>query len=183
MDGLPPDYVQPRPRLAGPVVLAEPDPTWARQYADEEARVRAALGDRVLQLEHVGSTSVEGLAAKPVIDIVLVVADSADEAAYVPDLEAAGYLLYLREPGWHEHRLLRGKEPLVHLHVFSPGGPEVERLLLFRDRLRTQPDDRELYQRSKRDLAARRWEYVQDYADAKSAVVEEIIARARAEET
>lgn len=130
-------------------------------------------------MEHVGSTSVQGLAAKPIIDILLLVSDPSDEDAYVPQLEAAGYLLHGREPGWHQHRLLRGTEPPANVHVFAIGSSEVERMLLFRDRLRAHPDERELYERTKRELAARQWGYVQDYADAKSQVVEEIIARAR----
>jgi GrpB-like predicted nucleotidyltransferase (UPF0157 family) len=173
-----PEFLEPPVRVDGPVRLAEPDPTWPAQYSREEERIRAALGPRALQVEHVGSTSVPGLAAKPVIDIVLTVRDSADEAAYVPDLEAAGYKLLVREPAWYEHRFLRDREPDVQIHVFTVGSPEVERMLTFRDRLRTEPEDRDLYERTKRELAARRWDYVQDYADAKSTVVEEIISRA-----
>jgi GrpB-like predicted nucleotidyltransferase (UPF0157 family) len=109
------------------------------------------------------------------------VADSADEAAYVPALEAAGYVLHIRESGWHQHRLLKGPGTNVNLHVFSSGDPEIERMLRFRDRLRTNRADRELYERTKRALAGRRWPYVQDYADAKTAVVEEIMARDAAE--
>jgi GrpB-like predicted nucleotidyltransferase (UPF0157 family) len=176
-----PEYVIPKVRVDGTVHLSEPDPVWAERYAGEEARIRAALGLRALVVEHAGSTSVPGLAAKPVIDIVLVVADSADEAAYVPDLEGAGYRLKLREPDWYQHRLLIDDEPHVQVHVFSAGSPEVERMLGFRDRLRSHPEERELYARTKRELAARRWAYVQDYADAKSAVIEEIIARAEAD--
>ena len=174
-----PEFLHPPVRTDAPVLLAEPDPQWAAEYARQEERIRAALGRRAVQVEHVGSTSVPGLAAKPVIDIVLVVADSADEAGYVPDLEAAGYEFQFREPEWYEHRFLRDHDPAVQIHVFSVGSPEVERMLLFRDRLRSHPEERELYQRTKRDLAARQWAFVQDYADAKSEVVEEIIARAR----
>jgi GrpB-like predicted nucleotidyltransferase (UPF0157 family) len=145
------------------------------------ARIEAALSDGVVGLEHVGSTSVPGLPAKPIVDVSLVVADPVDEAAYVPALEDAGFLLHLREPGWHQHRLLKGVDPAVNLHVFGPGCPEVERMLLFRDRLRAHPDERERYAQAKRRLAARTWAYVQDYADAKSEVVEAIIARAVAE--
>jgi len=130
-----------------------------------------------VRIEHVGSTSVPGLAAKPIIDILLLVMDSADEAAYLPDLEAAGYQLQFREPEWYEHRFLR--DAGVQVHVFSVGAAEVERMLLFRDVLRTRSEERELYERTKRELAARRWAYVQDYADAKSSVIEEIILRAR----
>jgi GrpB-like predicted nucleotidyltransferase (UPF0157 family) len=171
-----------RPLLNGRIVLVEYDPTWPRLFEREAERIRAALGERdpVLRLEHAGSTSVPGLAAKPIIDIVLVVADSADEAAYVPALEQAGYLLRVREPHWFEHRCFTGSDPAVNLHVFSPGSPEVERMLLFRDWLRINPADRELYQRTKRHLATMEWKYTQNYADAKTAVVEEIIARARA---
>jgi GrpB-like predicted nucleotidyltransferase (UPF0157 family) len=174
------DFVRPRAEHNAPIHLADPDPTWPEQYADQAARIRAALGDRALVLEHTGSTSVPGLPAKPVLDILLLVADPADEAAYVPDLERAGYLLHLREPGWHEHRLLRGTDPAVNLHVFAAGSPEAERMLLFRDRLRSDPEELERYALAKRALASRTWAVVQDYADAKSEVVEGIIARARA---
>jgi GrpB-like predicted nucleotidyltransferase (UPF0157 family) len=174
-----PEYLQPPVRADGPIRLADPDPEWAMQYAREEKRIRAALGPRAAQVEHVGSTSVPGLAAKPVIDIVLTVIDSADEAEYLPDVEAAGYVLQFREPDWYAHRFLRDRDPDVQLHVFTVGSPEVERMLLFRDRLRTRSEDRELYERTKRELAARRWDYIQDYADAKSAVIEAILSRAR----
>jgi GrpB-like predicted nucleotidyltransferase (UPF0157 family) len=163
-----------------PIELAEYDPEWPRLYEREAERIRGALGDRVQQIEHVGSTSVPGLAAKPLIDILLVVADSADEAAYVPALEAAGYLLRIREPDWHEHRLFKGPDTNVNVHTFSPGSTETERLLAFRDHLRTNERDRELYAQTKRELAKREWTYVQNYADAKSEVVEEILARAGA---
>jgi GrpB-like predicted nucleotidyltransferase (UPF0157 family) len=133
----------------------------------------------VLVLEHVGSTSVPGLAAKPRIDLLLVVADSADEAAYVPALEAARYGLRIREPDWYEHRMFTGPDTAVNLHVFSSECPEIDRMVLFRDWLRGNEPDRHLYECTKRELARRTWVYVQQYADAKSTVVEEIIARAR----
>ncbi len=120
-----------------------------------------------------------GLAAKPIIDMVLVVADSSDEDAYVPELEAANYVLRIREPDWHEHRNFKGPDTNVNLHTFSEGCVEVDRMLAFRDWLRTHGDDRELYEAAKRELAAREWRYVQNYADAKSAVVEAIVARAQ----
>jgi GrpB-like predicted nucleotidyltransferase (UPF0157 family) len=163
----------------GPVVLADYDPEWPRLYEREAERIRGALAERVLQVEHAGSTSVPGLSAKPVIDIVLAVADSGDEAAYVPSLETVGYVLRVREPDWHEHRLLKGPDAAVNLHVFSRGCEEIDRMLLFRDHLRRNAADRELYERKKRDLARRTWEFTQHYADAKSEVVEAIIARAR----
>lgn len=173
------EHVLPRVRVDGPVHLAEADPAWAEQYAREGARIRAALGPRALLVEHVGSTSVPGLAAKPLIDIVLAVAASGDEPAYLPDLELIGFRLKLREPGWHEHRVLTRDHPRVQVHVFTMGSAEIDRMLVFRDRLRRHPDERELYERTKRELAARHWTYVQDYADAKSAVIEEILASAK----
>jgi GrpB-like predicted nucleotidyltransferase (UPF0157 family) len=162
----------------GPIVLAEYDPAWPARFEREARRIRDALGDRVVELEHVGSTSVPGLAAKPIVDIVLLVPSSADEAAYVPQLEAAGYQLRIREPGWHEHRVLITPDKGVNLHVFSPGSPEFDRLVGFRDWLVRHDDDRALYERTKRALAAREWRHVQHYADAKTAVVDEITARA-----
>jgi GrpB-like predicted nucleotidyltransferase (UPF0157 family) len=136
------------------------------------------LGDRVVRLEHAGSTSVPGLPAKPIIDMVLEVPDSADEPAYVPDMEAAGFVLRIREPEWFEHRVFKGPETNINLHVFSAECAEVDRMLLFRDWLRTNAADRELYTSAKRELAARDWKYVQQYADAKTTVVQEIMARA-----
>jgi GrpB-like predicted nucleotidyltransferase (UPF0157 family) len=171
---------QPPARLDGPVLLTDYDPAWPVLYAREAERVRAALGERVLFLEHVGSTSVPGLAAKPKIDMLLGVADSADEAAYVPALETAGYVLHIREPDWHEHRLFKGPDTDINLHVFSAGHPEIARMLLFRDWLRDNETDRRFYEQIKRELAARTWTYTQHYADAKTAVVEQIIARATA---
>ena len=166
--------------LNGPIYLAEYDPEWPRLFKREAARVRAVLGERVRLLEHVGSTSVPGLAAKPRIDMLLVVPDSADEPAYVPEMEAAGYVLRIREPEWYEHRVFKGPDMDINLHVFSPGCPEIERMLRFRDWLRKHPADRELYERTKRELAGRAWKYTQNYADAKTTVVEEIMARALA---
>jgi GrpB-like predicted nucleotidyltransferase (UPF0157 family) len=162
------------------ITLVDYDPEWPALFAREEARIRDVLGDRVVRLEHTGSTSVPGLAAKPIIDMTLVVPDSSDESTYIPDLQAAGYRLVIREPDWYEHRVFKGPDTNVNLHVFSPSSPETERMVAFRDWLRTHDDDRELYERTKRELAAREWKFVQNYADAKTAVVEGIIARAAA---
>ena len=131
-----------------------------------------------LLLEHVGSTSVPGLSAKPVIDYVLEVPDSRDEASYVPALEDDGFVLRIREPDWFEHRLLKTPSIEGNLHVFSAGCDETRRMLLFRDWLRTHDDDRKLYEDTKDKLSAQIWAYTQDYADAKSEVVSEILARA-----
>ena len=172
--------IRERSRHDGPIVFVDYDDAWPALFEGEAQRIRAALGARVLVLEHAGSTSVPGLAAKPVIDIVLAVPDSSNEDEYVPALEAKGYELRIREPDWYEHRCLMKNEPNVNLHVFSAGCIEIDRMLAFRDHLRTNEDDRGLYERTKRELGARQWAYVQDYADAKSEVVEAIIARALA---
>ncbi len=136
------------------------------------------MSNRALRIEHAGSTSVPGLAAKPIIDIVLVVADSADEDAYARALESAGYVLRIREPDWFEHRMFKGPGADINLHVFSQGCAEVDRMLAFRDWLRVNEEDRELYARAKLALAKQDWKEVQEYADAKSAIVQEILARA-----
>ena len=173
-------HVQPPRLLAGPIVLVEPQVSWTEQGAAETARVRSALGDGVLRVEHVGSTSIPGLVAKPILDLVLVVADPDVEPSYVPALEGAGYVLHVREPWWHRHRMLKGVEPAVNLHVFPPECSEPTRMIAFRDRLLADDADRELYAATKRDLAARTWRYTQHYADAKATVVEAILARAGA---
>jgi GrpB-like predicted nucleotidyltransferase (UPF0157 family) len=167
--------------LGGPIDLVDHDPAWPALFAREARRIAAALGHRALAIEHVGSTSVTGLAAKPIIDVLLVVADSSDEEAYLASLEAVGYVLRIREPDWYEHRMFKGPDTEANLHVLSERCPEIERMLLFRDRLRNNHVDRDLYERTKRELAEREWRYVQNYADAKTAVVDEIIARARTE--
>jgi GrpB-like predicted nucleotidyltransferase (UPF0157 family) len=168
--------IGPPERLDGPVTLAEPDPAWPERFEREAARIRAALGARALLVKHAGSTAVPGLVAKPVIDIVLAVADSADEPAYVPALEAVGYRLRIRSPAWEQHRMLNGPDTPVNLHVFSLGSPALDRMLRFRDRLRESPAARERYAAEKRALAARTWAYLQHYADAKGPVIEAILA-------
>lgn len=173
-------WVGPPPTLRTRIEIRDYDPEWPRLFEREAARVRSVLGDRVVRLEHAGSTSVPGLPAKPIIDMVLELPDSSDEPAYLPDMEAAGYTLVIREPEWFEHRVFKGPDTNINLHVFTAGSPEVERMLRFRDWLRSNPADLELYVRTKRELAARDWKYVQQYADAKSAVVQEIMARADA---
>ena len=160
------------------IVIADYDPAWPRRFGREEAKIRGALGPAALSIEHVGSTSVPGLAAKPIIDILLVVADSGDEGAYLPALEEAGYVLRVREPDFEEHRMVRTPEKDVHVHIFSPGAREGERLLLLRDHLRHNEEDRGLYAGTKRELATRDWPSMQNYADAKTDVVEDILTRA-----
>jgi len=160
------------------IVVVDYDPAWPERFRQEATKIRAALGEAARAIEHIGSTSVLGLAAKPIVDILLVVEDSSDEASYVPALESAGYVLRVRERDFHEHRMLRTAAKDVHVHVYSPDSPEIERYLLLRDRLRENDEDRELYARTKRDLTSREWPSMEHYAEAKTEVIEGIITRA-----
>ncbi|MFE5506346.1 GrpB family protein [Amycolatopsis japonica] len=173
-------WVDEAPVMNSTVTLAEYDPEWPELFDREAKRIRGILGERALVLEHVGSTSVPGLCAKPIIDIMLIVADSDDEETYVPQLEAEGYKLVIREPDWEKHRCFKGPDTNINLHVYSPDNGQTERYRLFRDRLIAHEDERKLYEAKKRELASRTWKYIQHYADAKNDVVDEIIERARA---
>ena len=168
-----------RPRRG--IEVVDPDPRWTSDFERLAQGIREALGDRALRVEHVGSTAVPGLPAKPVIDIDLTVADSADEAAWLPALEAAGFELVIREPWWHQHRCLTREEPRCNLHVFSPDCPEPIRHVLFRDWLRTHPDDLALYRDAKLGAASASnaaGEDVMDYNARKEPVIRAIYDRA-----
>ena len=158
------------------IKIVDYDTEWPRKFETRRKLIAAALGHVALLIEHIGSTSVPGLAAKPIIDMLVVVADSADESAYLPQLEATGYVLRVREPDWNEHRMFRTRNEDVHVHVYSAGCPEIHRNLLFRDRLRQNIDDRRRYEQTKRELAVRDWPDMNAYATAKTEVIESIIA-------
>lgn len=161
----------------GQVVVVPPDPSWPDRFELVAAKIRSALGDRALAVEHIGSTSVPDLWAKPMIDVDLVVEDSSREDAYLPDLEAAGFVLRAREPEWHQHRVFRGTDPGSILHVWSPGSQELERHLVFRDWLRAHADDRAAYGALKAELAARGFTDVMDYNNHKAELVYDIYER------
>lgn len=168
-----------RPR--GDIEVVEPDPRWPDSFAVLADRIRAALGEAALEIEHVGSTAVPWLPAKPVIDIDLTVADSADEAVWLPRLEGAGFTLVIREPWWHEHRCLVAEQPRANLHVFSPGCPELIRSRIFRDWLRGHPEDLALYRDAKLGAAAASnaaGEHVMEYNARKEPVIRAILDRA-----
>lgn len=162
----------------GTIDLAAYDSAWPSQFDYLAGLILSAISGAAILLEHVGSTSVPGLSAKPVIDMVLAVPNSADEPSYVPALEQVGFALKIREPGWFEHRLLKSTVIEGNLHVFSVGCEEIQRMVAFRDWLRTHDEDQRKYERAKRELAARTWKHIQDYADAKTAIVREILTRA-----
>ena len=157
------------------ILLQEWDPTWSARFEQERRRISAALGPVARRIEHVGSTSVTGLSAKPIVDIQLSVDDVDDEASYVGPMEDAGYVLRVREPG---HRMLRTTDLGVHIHVCATGGDWERRHLLFRDWLRRSSEDRARYAAVKQLLARRQWDDMNDYADAKNSVIEEITERA-----
>jgi GrpB-like predicted nucleotidyltransferase (UPF0157 family) len=158
------------------VTIVPYNPEWPRRYQALSAEIRTALGDAALGIEHIGSTSVEGLAAKDVIDIDLTVTDPRDEDVYVPPLERLGYVLTVREPSFHEHRCLRLADPRANLHVFGPDCPESIRHRMFRDWLRAHPEDRALYEDAKRTAVPGRGN-VMDYNTRKQKAVREIYDR------
>ncbi len=160
------------------IVIVEYDPRWPGQFQKHAEILARALGGKALAIEHVGSTSVPALAAKPIIDIDIIVQDSSDESAYLPALVQAGYVLRVREPDWHQHRMFRTPELDVHVHIFSPGCVEFTRHLAFRDHLRACAEDRLRYESVKRKLAGEDWPDMNAYARAKTEVVEQILARA-----
>jgi len=163
------------------IQVSDPDPAWPQVYAELARRIRAALGWRALQLEHVGSTSVPGLPAKPIIDIDLTVADPDREELYVPALEEIGFQLVIRETWWYRHRALRGSEPPCNLHVFGFDSPELVRHRIFRDWLRGNVEDRDRYAAAKRLAAAEAnaaGEHVMQYNARKEQIVRDIYHRA-----
>jgi len=167
--------------LGGPekreIVIVDYDPTWPTKFERHAKKIQDALQGKAVSIEHVGSTAVPGLAAKPIIDIDLVVEDSSNESSYLPALEAAGYTLRVREPDWYEHRMMRTPELDVHIHIFSPDTPELARHVRFRDQLRNNPNDRMLYANTKRRLSNRTWNDMNDYARAKTEVIEGILSK------
>lgn len=158
------------------LVLAEYDPAWTARFAAHRERLAAAVGEVALSIDHIGSTSVPELAAKPIIDVLLVVPDLTEEEAYLPALEAAGYELRVREP---EHRMVRTPERDVHVHVLEADDPGIDEYLALRDRLRSVVSDRKLYEATKRELVARGFTDMNAYAEAKGEVIAAIKARAR----
>ena len=166
---------------AGEPEVVAADPSWPDRFARFAAEITTALGDSALVVEHVGSTAVPDLPAKPIIDIGLTVADSREERAYVPALEGCGFLLVVREPWWYEHRLLQRTDPACNLHVFAPDCAEAERHRIFRDWLRAHPEDGSLYAAAKTAAAQRTRAiggHTMDYNARKESVIREIYSRA-----
>jgi GrpB-like predicted nucleotidyltransferase (UPF0157 family) len=159
------------------IQIVDYDPAWPRRFAQERDRIASALGATARRIDHIGSTAVPGLAAKPIVDLQVSVPDVDDQAAYLDRLLAAGYQLRVREPG---HIMVRTPELNVHVHVCSAGSEWERRHLLLRDWLRRDADDRDAYGRLKRDLAEREWPDMNAYAAAKGPLIAAITQRAEA---
>ena len=185
------DYVH-QPELVERVAFREHEPPveiiapnnagWAEAFNTLRNRIIAALGDTAVAVHHTGSTSVPDLPAKDIIDIDLVVKDSTDEAAYVDQLEQAGFKFTLREPAWHQHRFFYTYDPLaVNLHVWSPDSPKVARHQIFKERLLRCPEDKALYREAK-ELAASQTRadggVIQDYNYRKEETIRQILRNA-----
>jgi GrpB-like predicted nucleotidyltransferase (UPF0157 family) len=158
-----------------PIVIDDYDESWPHLFERQRARIASALGHVARRIEHIGSTSVPGLAAKPIIDILVAIDDVENEQSYVPALEASGYVLRIRELG---HLMLRTPDVSVHVHVWTTGSDQERRLLLFRDWLRCSREDRNAYERFKRQLSRRDWADRSYYARAKGPLIAEIVGRA-----
>lgn len=160
------------------LAIEDYNPMWPGAYATHHDRITNALGERAVAVDHIGSTSVPGLAAKPIIDVLVTVPDITAEEEYLDPLLSAGYELRVREPG---HRMVRTPERDTHVHVLEANDPSAFDYLLLRDRLRTNAQDRAAYERTKRNLLLRDWSDMNAYADAKTDIIEGIKTRARAE--
>ena len=160
-----------------PVYVVDADPGWPARFEALRARLEARLGPS-FRIDHVGSTAVAGLAAKPIIDIQVSVPDLADEHAYRTAIESIGVVLRAREPGHRFFRTPPETERRLHVHVCESGGDWERRHLLFRDYLRAHPERAAEYERLKR----RRAEELRDdriaYTDAKDDFVAETLTRA-----
>jgi len=157
--------------------LQDHDGRWATGYLEQRRRILRALAGQTIEVEHIGSTSVPGLASKPILDIVVVVPDITAEENYLDGLLQSGYQLRTREPG---HRLVRTPERDVQVHIYEHGDLAVSDYLLLRDHLRSDATDRALYENVKRALMAQHWDDTNDYANAKNDVIAAIKERARA---
>lgn len=158
------------------IAVVDYDSSWPDRFERHKTRLTAALGPTV-RIEHIGSTAVPGLAAKPIVDMLVAIDNVEDEPSYGPALERAGYVLRVRQEG---HRMFRTRELDVHIHIWPADGPEIARHLLFRNWLRVNEADRRAYEGLKRSLAERDWEDMNHYADAKKDLIADVMVRAQA---
>lgn len=159
------------------IVIEEYNNIWPELFEIQKKKICRVLGDAVLRIEHIGSTAVPGLSAKPIIDILIVLEKPQNEETYLPVLTQLGYELRVREPDFDEHRMMRTPERDVHIHFYPYYSKEIDRYLIFRDQLRSNSTDRKLYEQTKRKLSEQEWDDTNDYAEAKSKIVEAIIVK------
>lgn len=167
-----------RTRLVnGSITIMPPQERWHEDFLYLKGLVASALGEKALAIEHIGSTSVEGLHAKPIIDMDLLVADSSNEESYLQDLTDKAFVLTIREPEWEEHRMFKFANPACNLHVFSRDSIEYRRHVAFRDWLNENEEDRLLYGNLKRSLALKSFDSVMAYNNEKAELIYEIYER------
>ena len=169
------------------IVIADYDPQWSQLYEIEAQRISNALGDLLIAIEHVGSTSVPGLAAKPRIDFMPGVASEEDLDRTIAPMTALGFQYISKYEDEMPYRRLFARDATpdliaVNIHTVAVGSEFWERHLLFRDYLRANPDIADQYARLKRVLAPK-FTVTNDYADAKTEFIRSVEERARAERT
>ena len=170
----------------GAIVVVDYDPAWPARFAAARDAVARALGDLVVAIEHIGSTSVPGLAAKPIIDLMVGLRDLADaRTRAVAPMQALGYLYLPEYESWLTDELFFRKGPpgpwTHHAHLMEPANPRWTKHLVFRDHLRAHPAEAAAYAAEKRRLAAQHGDDIAAYRVGKSAFVAAAHARARGE--
>jgi GrpB-like predicted nucleotidyltransferase (UPF0157 family) len=162
----------------GPVRLVEYDPSWPARYTTWRARLEGPLAGIATRIAHIGSTAVPGLTAKPIVDVMVSVADVEREDAYAPACEAAGVVLYSRDD---EHRFFVDADLPRHevqVHVCAAGGSFERDHLLFRDYLRAHDAARDAYAAMKKEVATRWREDRMGYTYSKSDLILELLDEA-----
>lgn len=165
------------PASRAAVTVVDYDPRWTEQFRSMKDQLKRALGGTALSIEHVGSTSVPELPAKPIIDVDIVVANADDEDKYISALGTLGMRMVIREPWWHGHRMFVDDHGAANIHIWPDGAAEPVRHILFRDWLRTHQDDLERYAQVKRNLSVEFNDEPDRYNLAKNTVIDQIYAR------
>jgi GrpB-like predicted nucleotidyltransferase (UPF0157 family) len=165
-----------------PVVLVPHDPRWARAFEEARAAIMVACGECVLDVLHVGSTAIPGIAAKPVIDMMALLRRHEDGFACVPAMAASGFEFRGEAGLGGRHFFRKGHPRTQHVHMYQSDHPEVGRHVRFRDYLRQHPDEASAYEALKRALATRFGSDRRAYSDAKSEFCARIEQLARAAE-
>lgn len=169
--------------MSAPVVIADYDPRWAVLFVEEKARILEVAGRWIVAIEHVGSTAVRGLSAKPIIDILAGVRELDDAGDCIDPLARIGYEYVPEYEAEIPDRRYFHKGPAEgrthHLHMVERKGDFWIRQILFRDYLRAHPDEAQRYDDLKRELAARFRDDREAYTNAKTDFIRKIETRAR----